>query len=192
MISNKKYGGFFTYIWYREQNHENEMPFHLIYYSFDGEKIISEDVCADYSKSGEYDRITNDVELYNAVTNANREYRLNYIEKYQLVYESEVEEYSHLKYNWGKFILLFSDYFGSYNDIPQFYYTNDDESGSHDFVYYDVEKYISETPSTQYDPRMAAFAATIANAAGTEDNLIKTFADEDVPKQQRVFRNLDK
>lgn len=175
MTSDKNYPGIYTYMWNRgEYSASNEMVFHILYTEFDGTGTTVVDVCSDKTTSGKYGRLTDDVDLYYAVINSESvDYNLTYLPNISVDFETD---------EWEDFIVRYGDFFGKNEEdtdgeLPEFYYTNGSERGTHDFKYYNVEKYINESPSTEYDPRMAAFAAAMANAAGSEDNLKKTFAE---------------
>ncbi len=78
-VNNSDYPGLFTYYWNRGEGSEgNEMPFHILYYYYDGAELQYIDVASDKETSGEYERITADVKLYNSVINSldNEEYKL--------------------------------------------------------------------------------------------------------------------
>ena len=67
-VSDSRYPGIFTHIWYRgEYDKPNGMPFHLIYCYLENHEVKSVDVAADYTVEGQYEQITDDTGLYNAV-----------------------------------------------------------------------------------------------------------------------------
>ena len=106
-ISSKNYPGVFTYIWERENGYPNEMPFHIMYYEYDGTRINTIDVCADYSKAGEYERITDNIGLYNAIVNEQET-------DFDLTYLKDIFYYISYNVNsieWGGFIAKYSKYF---------------------------------------------------------------------------------
>lgn len=76
-VNDSRYPGVFTYIWQRgESSESNDMPFHIIYYYVKNGEVEWIDVAADYTEEGEYDRLTDDVNLYNAVINNEKDYSL--------------------------------------------------------------------------------------------------------------------
>lgn len=181
-VNNSNYPGIWTYLWYRETNKENDMPFHLVYFEYDGTKILSTDVCADYTTAGSYERITSNLELYNAIIESQQ------TDWFELTTESDIEFLKSHNSNAIGWVGFLAKYL---KKTPLFYYTNGDVDGSHEFTYYDVEKYIREKPSTEYDPRMAAFAATMANAASSEYNLKKTFEELGIPEDDYQLYHYD-
>lgn len=108
ITNDENYPGVYAYLWYRDEfNYPNGMPFHILYCSFDGEKTTIEDVAADYYETGVYERITDDIGLYNAIINGKSG------KDYQLTYLSEF--INNGQTGWQNFIKSYSDYFDDKN-----------------------------------------------------------------------------
>ncbi len=106
-VSSKNYPGVFTYNWKGESGYPNEMPFHITYYEYDGTGINTIDVCANYSNAGEYERITDNIGLYNAIVNKQEPgFELTYLKDIFFDFKHNVDSIE-----WGGFIAKYSKYF---------------------------------------------------------------------------------
>ena len=136
------YPGFWTYIYMYDSTTANDMPFHLVYYSFDGNELTYTYVCADYDTPGVYQQITDDYNLYKAVVDSEENSGID------LTTEDEIDDIK-----WKNFVKKYCSYSVSTRD------------GNISFEH-NLEYYLKNTiSSSYYNSELAYLLMSFAQSA---------------------------